>query len=95
MMTQQREKLLHANYDRRVDVLYVMVGSPVNIEGEGLPDGIELDYSSENGSPCGVTVIGYSRNGWPARAGYLSSIVANHLSIDRNDVDRLIKNTRF
>lgn len=69
------------DYDRRADVLYVGRGKRVPAEGEGLPGGIELDYALADGTPCGATVIGYRRNGWPERLEQLTRVVAEHLSV--------------
>lgn len=70
-----------ADYDRSVDVLYVMLNPPVAVEGDGRPGGVELDYSQKDGSPCGVTVIGYKKNGWPQKVSALASIIGNHLTL--------------
>ena len=64
-----RLAVVSADYDRRVDVLYIGRGERVPAEGEGLPGGIELDYALADGSPCGATIIGFRRNGWPERRG--------------------------
>lgn len=70
---------VRANYDHSVDVLYLLLDSCVPADGDGRPEGVELDYD-ENGFPCGVTVIGYRRNGWEHRAGDLARIAGEHLS---------------
>lgn len=70
-----------ADYDSAADVLYVMINAPEPVEGDGLPDGIELDYSLRNGKPCGVTVIGYRQYGWPNKADKLAKIVGKHLTL--------------
>lgn len=70
-----------ADYDSVADVLYVMVNPPESVEGDGLPEGVELDYSIQSGEPCGVTVIGYNLYGWANRTDKLAKIVADHLAI--------------
>lgn len=73
---------LRADYDRSVDVLYFFTGEAVPVEGDGLPGGVEIDYSIASGSPCGVTVIGYARNQWPDKLTELANIIAKYLAID-------------
>jgi uncharacterized protein YuzE len=74
-------KKLKASYDPDADVLYLNLGEPVPIEGDGLPRGVELDYAMEGGQPCGVTVIGYNLNGWNNSMSELAMIAAAHLSV--------------
>ena len=76
-----RSVVVKADYDRSVDVLYIARGERVPAEGEGLPDGIELDYALADGTPCGATIIGYRRNGWPEKLEQLTRILAAHLSV--------------
>jgi hypothetical protein len=76
----ERQDLI-ADYDRTVDVLYLTLGGRKSVEGTGLPGGVELDYALESGEPCGVTVIGYARNGWADRACDLADVAARHLSV--------------
>jgi hypothetical protein len=80
-----------ADYDRHSDVLYIARGERVPAEGEGLPGGVELDYALADGSPCGATVIGFRRNGWPGRLGVLARIVGRHLSIDPRRMGEVIR----
>lgn len=75
----ERPKLA-ASYDQAVDVLYVVLGSPKELEGDGLPGGIELDYAFD-GSPCGVTVMGFRRNGWNEKRNELLKVISRHLGI--------------
>lgn len=84
MVTQHSQQVasgVRADYDRLVDVLYITLGDPTPVEGDGLPRGVELDWALEGGFPCGVTVIGYRRNGWAETAGELAEIVGRHLSL--------------
>ena len=73
---------LRADYDRSVDVLYFFTGKSVPIEGDGLPGGVEIDYSIASGEVCGVTVVGYVRNQWPDKLNELATIIAKYLAID-------------
>ena len=71
-----------ADYDRSMDVLYLFLGEPQPVEGDGLPGGIELDYSLQSGALCGITVIGYARNLWNEKFSELVAIVSDRLEID-------------
>lgn len=71
-------------YDDLVDVLYIVQGSPRLVEGDGVDLGVELDYSFDDGEPCGATVIGLKRYGWTDRISDLVKIIGNHLSVDGN-----------
>jgi hypothetical protein len=73
-------------YDRAGDVLYVALGEPRPAEGEDRPNGIVLRYAMEDESPCGVTVIGYKRNGWQKKIARLSEIISAHLSIEPKEI---------
>jgi hypothetical protein len=86
-----RQPDVTADYDRAADVLYLMRGSARPVEGTGLPGGLELDYSLEDGSPCGVTVIGYRRNGWHEKADELSEIASGHLTESKGKLVETIK----
>jgi uncharacterized protein YuzE len=91
-MAPRQELKLRADYDARGDVLYVILGAPVAVEGDGLPGGVELDFAIENGAPVGVTVIGYRRNHWSTQSFELAKIVGKHLSIDpKQAVDTIRK----
>jgi hypothetical protein len=83
-----RFALVSADYDRRVDVLYIARGERVPAEGEGIPGGIELDYAPADGSPCGATIIGFRRNGWPERLEQLTRVTAAHLSVGKKRLAR-------
>jgi Protein of unknown function (DUF2283) len=81
-----------ADYDRLVDVLYVTLGTPEGpVEGDGLPGGVELDYLPSDGSPCGVTVIGFRRNGWHEKLEALAEIIAHHLDTHRGPLVETIR----
>ena len=86
-----KDPKLRVKYDRTVDVLHIHVGAPVASEGDGRQGGIELDYSVENGRPCGAKVIGFTRYGWSNNLGELARIVGNHLSIGTEEVVDAIK----
>lgn len=72
---------LKATYDRTSDILYLSLGDPAPVEGDGLPRGVELDFSMDEGKPCGLTVIGFRKNGWPSSVSELATIVSSHLSV--------------
>lgn len=76
-----KTKKIKAIYDRPVDVLILTKGDPVPSEGEGLPDGVELDFSMDDGTPSGAKVIGFYKNHWEDRESSLAKILAEHLSI--------------
>jgi len=82
---------ISVGYDRPVDVLYIVRGGPVASEGEGLPYGIELDFATRTGEPCGVTVLGYRRNGWSGRLTELAKIASRHLKVDPAELAKLIR----
>ena len=73
-------------YDEHVDVLHVRLGEPVAYEGDGLPDGIELDYSLEDGCPRGAKVPGFARLPWRRRLKELADILGEHLGVNPNDL---------
>jgi hypothetical protein len=79
---------MSVKYDRPVDVLHIVVGEPLAYEGDGRPGGIELDYSIDEGVPCGAKVIGLKKYGWPNRLGELAEILSKHLSIDPSILTR-------
>ena len=82
---------LRVSYDRGVDVLHLATGKRADLEGEGRPDGIELDYAVDDGRPCAVTVFGYMRHGWIPRLRELAQIAGSHLSIDPLKIVRKIE----
>jgi hypothetical protein len=82
---------LTADYDLAADVLYLMRGSLRPVEGTGLAGGVELDYALEDGSPCGVTVIGFRRNGWHERLDELAEIASGHLVESKCKLARAIR----
>lgn len=73
---------LRVSYDRKVDVLHIGVGAVCDVEGDGLPGGIELNYCVSDDRPCGVTVLGFQRNGWSNNIGGLADIAGDHLDVD-------------
>jgi hypothetical protein len=73
---------LRLGYDKNVDVLYIVAGAPQDVEGDGLPGGVELGFSVSTGAPCAVTVIGYRRNNWDVKLDQLALIASKHLSVD-------------
>jgi hypothetical protein len=86
-----RQPDVTADYDRTADVLYLMRGSLRPVEGTGLAGGVELDYALEDGSPCGVTVIGFRRNGWHERPEELAEIASDHLAESKGKLTKTIK----
>ena len=90
-MARPHQMMLKADYDRAVDVLYIILGEPVAVEGDGLPGGVELDFALDSGAPVGVTVIGFLRNHWSEAASELAEIVSKHLSVDRGRAAATIK----
>jgi hypothetical protein len=86
---------LNVVYDRPVDVLHIVVGEPLAYEGDGLSGGIELDYSIDNGIPCGAKVIGFKKYGWPSRLRELAEFLSKHLSVDPAILTRDIINRQI
>jgi hypothetical protein len=82
---------LAVDYDRNSDVLYIGRGDWVAVEGEGRADGLELDYALADGKPCGATVIGFRRNGWPDRLDELAGLVAAHLGVTPETVSQALQ----
>ena len=82
---------LTVDYDRRDDVLYVLNGKPRPAEGEDLPGGIVRRYAIDDNSPCGVTIIGYRRNQWPQKPREIAEVIADHLGVDVERVERLLQ----
>jgi hypothetical protein len=82
---------LTIEYDRRVDVLHILLGSAVPYEGTGRPRGLELDYAIDSGQPVGATVIGYRRNGWDSDPWTLADRLSAHLRIDPAEIAKAIK----
>jgi hypothetical protein len=93
-----REKIakspkLSADYDMGADVLYIALGALRPAEGEDAPRGIVYRFDMETNEPCGVTVVGFVRNGWGNEMTELSKIVARHLKIDYVPVLMTIERT--
>ena len=82
---------IEASYDRPVDVLHLVMGNPQAYEGDGLPFGVEIDYSIKTGAPCGAKVIGFERNGWRNKIPELANLIASHLSVEDKDVLHAVK----
>lgn len=80
-----------ASYDRAADVLYIVADNAPAMEGDGLPDGLELDYAIESGEPCGATVIGFHRYHWETSQEHLAQVVAQHMSVDAVEMGSLIQ----
>lgn len=72
---------LKITYDRPVDVLHIRNGKGGLFEASDLERGVELDFSLEDGLPCGATIIGFERNHWREEIDKLASLIASHLSI--------------
>jgi hypothetical protein len=86
-----KERQICADYDRGADVLYIALGLPREDEGEDRPRGIVLRYGADDDRPSGVTIIGYVGNGWSREVGRLAKIITSHLSVDSEEVIRVIK----
>ena len=77
-------------YDRPVDVLHITVGPLVPYEGDGLPGGVELDFSLDDGAPCGAKVIGFQKNGWIDRVPKLAKLIGKHLGVPASTIEQAI-----
>ncbi|MDB5643270.1 MAG: hypothetical protein JWN07_2587 [Hyphomicrobiales bacterium] len=82
---------LSADYDARSDVFYIVLGEDGPVESEGAPEGVDLDFRLDTEEPCGVTVLGYRRDGWPKRLDELAGIAARHLAVSPDAVLSLIR----
>lgn len=85
-----RQKL-RASYDELADVLYISLGEPVPSEGDGVPNGIELDFTLDSGIPCGATVIGFRQYEWHNYLEQLGAIIARHLGMRGLDVESAVQ----
>jgi len=72
-------------YEEHVDVLHVRLSEPVAYEGDGLPNGIELDYSLEDGCR-GAKVLEFDRLLWRGRMKELADILGEHLGVNPTDL---------
>jgi hypothetical protein len=88
------EARITAVYDFPVDVMHLTVGVGQAYEGDGLPDGIEIDYSLETGAPCGAKIIGFDRYGWDRDVKRLASVIAAKLEVKRSEILKAIKNAK-
>ncbi len=79
------------DYDRDVDVLYVAIGKPCRAEGEDGPGGVVYRYAMDDNAPCGVTIVGFRRNGWPEKLGELAKLVADQLGAEKEQVETLVR----
>ena len=70
------------SYDDLGDVLHIVLGKAVPYEGDGLAEGVELDFALDDDAPCGAKVIGYRKNRWSGRLDELARIVGKHLAIE-------------
>ena len=81
MNVQTKLSPVSADYDPETDVLYVTLGDPIECEGDGLENGVELDYAVADGKPCAATVVGFHRHRWEANVAGLAQIISGHLNI--------------
>jgi hypothetical protein len=88
------EAKITAIYDSPVDVMHLTVGAGQPYEGDGLPEGIEIDYSIETGAPCGAKIIGFDRYGWNRNVKRLASVIAAKLDVKRSEILVAIKNAK-
>jgi hypothetical protein len=79
------------DYDRDVDVLYVAIGKPRPAEGEDRPRGVVYRYAMDDDAPCGVTIVGFRRNGWHEKLGELARFVAAQLGAEPEQVAALVR----
>lgn len=88
-MSRKKEFIL--DYDKIADVMYITLYPPVPSEGEENKHGIEIDYSIENGFPCGMKIIGYKRYGWTRKADTLASCFSNVFKKPKEFSSRMIE----
>jgi|SRR5713226_6594826 len=83
--------MLSIDYGRDDDVLYITVGKPRLAEGEDGPNGIVYRYATDDNAACGVTIIGFRRNGWHENLGELARLIAGHLGRKVSRVEALVR----
>src|SRR5260370_39842609 len=84
---------LSVDYGRDDDVLYITVGKPRSAEGEDGPSGIVYRHATDDNAACGVTIIGFRRNGWHENLGELARLIAGHLGRKVSLVETLVRNS--
>jgi len=82
---------LSVDYDRDGDVLYVAIGKPRPAEGEDRHGGVVYRYAMDDNAPCGVTIVGFRRNGWHEKLGDLAKVVADQLGAEIEQVEILVR----
>lgn len=81
---------LSADYDAQGDVFYLIMGEDGPVESEALSEGVDLDFRLDTDEPCGLTILGYRRFGWPHKSGELGAIASRHLSMSPEAVQRFL-----
>jgi hypothetical protein len=79
------------DYDRHSDVLYIALEPIQPAEGEDFPRGIVKRFSMEDGSPVGVTVVGFKRNAWDRDVLLLAAIATAHLLRSPSESENLLR----
>lgn len=85
---------LRAVYDSPADVMHLVLGEPQMYEGDGLDGGLEIDYAIETGEPCEAKVIGFCRYGWTSHLDELAEVLAERLSIPKDQALEAISDAR-
>jgi len=88
-MTRKSYSSVSALYDEKADVLYVWRGGPQPAETEER-DGLLLRFAFSDGTPCGVTVVGYIENGWNTQLHGLVKRISAHISESATQVESAI-----
>src|SRR3954470_9090015 len=85
-----QQQTISVDYDAQGDVFYIVLGEDGPVESKAIPEGVDLDFRLDTEEPCGLTILGYRRYGWPNRVAELSAIAARHLSMSPDVVQRLL-----
>ena len=85
-----RASKLSVDYDRDSDVLYVAIGEPRPAEGEEGSRGVVYRYAVDDNTACGVTIVGFRRNGWGEDAPKLAELIANQLHAEAGPIEKMI-----
>jgi len=89
-VAKQPSAQLSVEYDRNADVLYIAIGKPRSAEGEDGPGGVIYRYAIDDNAACGVTIVGFRRNGWHENATRLAALIANHLNAKAGQIETMI-----
>jgi hypothetical protein len=85
----ERVGQLSVDFDGEGDVLYIHLGPPVASHVDEGPRGLLFRWANADDRPSGITVLDFRAN-WPDQLGGLYSVVARHLQLPVQLVEREI-----